>query len=166
VGTHGGKDWVAIATLVPGRTRIQCTTRWHAFLKHNIEGATVRTGRWTEDEDIKLKKAVQMHGGKNWDDIAALVPGRTRKQCASRWNNAFDPSIALAGGRTGKWTEDEDINLKAAVQMHKGKDWPAIATLVPGRKCNQRWRDALDPSVDLVNGRTCAFTEDEDIRHE
>jgi hypothetical protein len=33
---------------------------------------------------IKLKAAVQIHGGKNWDAVAALVPGRTRKQCQNR----------------------------------------------------------------------------------
>jgi hypothetical protein len=29
------------------------------LLKHNIDGATVRTGKWTEDEDSKLKISVQ-----------------------------------------------------------------------------------------------------------
>jgi hypothetical protein len=50
----------------------------------SIDGTTGRTGTWTEDEDIKLKDAVQMHGGKNWIAIAALVPGRTKSQCNSR----------------------------------------------------------------------------------
>jgi hypothetical protein len=32
-------------------------------------------GTWSEDKDIKLKDAVQRHGGKDWGAIAALVPG-------------------------------------------------------------------------------------------
>jgi hypothetical protein len=37
-----------------------------------------------KDEDIKLKEAVLMYGGRNWAAIAAQVPGRTRKQCHNR----------------------------------------------------------------------------------
>jgi hypothetical protein len=42
-------------------------------------------GKWSEEEDIKLKDAVQTHGGKDWVAIAKLVPRRTKKQCWSRW---------------------------------------------------------------------------------
>ncbi len=55
----------------------------------NIDPTTARAGRFTPDEDNKLKDAVQRHGGKDWDAIAALVPGRTRKQCSSRWHDAL-----------------------------------------------------------------------------
>jgi hypothetical protein len=34
--------------------------------------------------DIKLKNAVQTHGCKDWGAVAALVPGRTKKQCYNR----------------------------------------------------------------------------------
>jgi hypothetical protein len=61
---------------------------------------TPRTGKWTEDEDSKLKDAVQTHGGKNWGAIAALVPGRTNDQCRHRWQGVLDPSVALTAGRT------------------------------------------------------------------
>jgi hypothetical protein len=50
------------------------------------------TGKWGEDEDIKLEAAVRMHeGGKNWVAIAALVPGRTQIQCSARCK-ALDPN--------------------------------------------------------------------------
>jgi hypothetical protein len=97
VQTHGGKDWAAISALVPGRTRIQCKSRWHD------PSADGRSGGWTEDEDSKLKNAVQTHGGKDWDAISAFVPGRTRKQSWSRWHYALDSSIdqMLPTKRTG-----------------------------------------------------------------
>jgi hypothetical protein len=71
-----------------------------------------RAGNWTPNEDTKLKDAVQLHDGKiwtliaalvpnlterkwvkNWDAIAALVPGRTKKQCTSRWMKYLDPNL-------------------------------------------------------------------------
>jgi hypothetical protein len=68
--------------------------------------------------------------------------------------DALDPSIDRANGRTGKWEEDEDINLRNAVQMHAGKDWAAIAKLVPRRtnlQCRHRWHGFLKPSIDQAN---------------
>jgi hypothetical protein len=91
-------------------------------------------------------------GGRNWKDTAALVPGRTKLRCWSRWHDALNPSIALTAGRRGKWAPDEDEKLKDAVRMHGDKDWVAITALVPGRsrvQCWSRWKDVLDPS----NGR-------------
>jgi hypothetical protein len=35
--------------------------------------AMERTGRWTADEDSKLKDALQKHGDNNWGSIAELV---------------------------------------------------------------------------------------------
>jgi hypothetical protein len=160
-------DWEAVAALVPGRTKSHCYDRWRHALDPSILQANVRTGRWIEDEDIRLKNAVQTHGGKNWDAIAALVPGRAERQCRGRWRYALDPSIVQANERTGKWAEDEDIKLKYAVLTHGDKDWGAIAALVPGRtkgQCKNRWHHVLDPSIDRATGRTGTWSEDEDIK--
>jgi hypothetical protein len=43
------------------------------------------------------------------DEIAALVPGRTR------WHDAVDPSLDLASGRTDAWTALEVSKLKDAL---------------------------------------------------
>jgi myb proto-oncogene protein len=104
----------------------------HNALKPSIAPTAGRTGAWTEDEDLKLKAAVSTHGGKNWAAISALVPGRTKRQCNERWRNVLKPSIAPTAGRAGAWTEDEDLKLKAAFQTHGGKNWNAIAAIVPG----------------------------------
>jgi hypothetical protein len=130
-------DWVEIPTLVPGRTNVQCYHRWRGALDPSIALTAERTGTWTEDEYLKLKAAVQTHGGKNWNKIAAMVPGRTRLQCNKRWHDALNPSFGRATGRTGRWTADEVLKLKYAVQIHGGKDWAGIAALVPGRTKRQ-----------------------------
>jgi myb proto-oncogene protein len=130
-------DWDAVAALVPGRTNKKCSDRWKNGLNPSIDRTTRRTGKWTAVEDIKLKDAVQMHGAKNWKEIAVLVPGRTRNQCIHRWNDVLDPSIDRATERMGKWAEDEDSKLKDAVQMHGDKDWVAVAcSFLVERKCS------------------------------
>jgi hypothetical protein len=151
----GGKSWDEIAALVPGRTKRQRRRRWYHALDPSIDLAIRHKGSWTEDEDLKLKKSVQMHGGKDWAAIAALVPSRTKSQCCSRCHDVLDPKIVPTAGRTGKWTEDEDSKLKDAVHTHGGKNWVLIATLVLGRtrfQCSNRWHDALDPSIALTAG--------------
>jgi hypothetical protein len=110
-----------------------------------------RAGQWAIYEDRKLKKAVLAHGDKNWKTIAALVPGRTRSQCSSRWHDALDPTIGRATARACHWTADEDKMLKNAVRAHGGKNWEAIAALVSGRtkvQCRTRWHDFLDCNID------------------
>jgi hypothetical protein len=151
--------------MVSGRTRIQCRDRWHNFLDPNIALTTGSKGTWTEDEDLKLKGARQMHGGKNWNKIAAMVPGRTQKQCSNRWYNVMDRSIALTAGSMGTWTEDEDLELKVAVQKHGGMNLNKIAAIVPGRtksQCKDRWHNALDPKIALTAESTGKWTEDDD----
>jgi hypothetical protein len=146
VRTHGGNDWPAIAELVPGRTRTQCYMRWHNILDPSIDRTPGCSGKWTTGEDIKLKDAVRAHGAKNWVAIAAVVPGRNKNACYMRWHIILDPSIDRTPGCSGKWTAGEDIKLKDAVKMYDGKNWDAIASLVPGRtriQCVGRWRYAL-----------------------
>jgi hypothetical protein len=157
VQTHGVKNWGAVATLVPGRGEKQCLSRWHNVLDPSIDRSSGRAGKWVEDEDKKLKDAVQTHGGNNWAAVATLVPGRGEKQCWSRWHNVLDPSIDRSSGRAGKWVEDEDIKLKDAVQTHGRNNWAAVAALVPNRtkpQCKNRWHSALHPNIDRANGRT------------
>jgi hypothetical protein len=137
--------------------------------------ATRATGSWTPEEDAQLTVAVANASKKkygkehktDWVAISASVPGRTRTQCNRRWQDVLDPSIDRVSGRAGKWAEDEDNVLKDAVQIHGGKNWAAITTLVPGRtrnQCTNRWRDALNPSIALTAGRTGKWAEDEDIK--
>jgi hypothetical protein len=156
VQTHGDKDWVQICRLVPSRTKKQCWNRWKYVLDPSITLTAGRKGAWTEEEVLKFKKAIDMHGDKDWAAIAALVPGRTKKQCSDKWYNALDPSIDLAIGHTGKWTEDEDLKLKKSVRMHGGHYWAAIAALVPSRtksQCYNRWHDVLDSRNAQTTGR-------------
>jgi hypothetical protein len=115
VQTHGSNNLTRIAALVPDRTKTQCSGRWHNFLGSTSTDQTHgRTGKWTASEDAKLKDAMQRYGGKNWIAITALVPGRTKMQCSSRWHKILGSiNTDQTPGRTGiRWTADEDAQLK------------------------------------------------------
>ena len=139
------KNWDAVTALVPGRTKEQCSKRWHDTLVSNIDPATARRGNWTADEDKTLKNAVLTHGGSNWEVITALVPGRTKK-CLNRWHTALVSIIDPTTARKGKWAADEDKQLKSAVLAQGDKNWVAISVQVPGRtkvQFRKRWCEAL-----------------------
>jgi hypothetical protein len=168
VENHNGKNWAAIAAVVPGRTTKQCWRRWHATLLHcKSDETTARKGFWNTDEDSKLKDAVEKHNGKDWAAIAALVPGRTAKQCWSRWHVALlHCKSDETSARKGFWTTDEDNTLIDAVEKHNGKNWEAIAALVPGRMAKQcwgRWHDALYCRSDET-ARVGTWASDEDAK--
>jgi myb proto-oncogene protein len=133
-----GKDWVAVATLPPGRTNAQCYHRWVGPL--NLSNG--KKGTWTQEEDAKLTDAVKKHG-KDWVAVAELVSSRTNAQCYQRWIGPLN----VSNGKKGTWTPTEDANLTEAVKKH-GKDWATVAKLVPDRtnaQCRIRWAKHLDP---------------------
>jgi hypothetical protein len=86
----GARSTRQIGMLLPrGRTTVPCLHRWKDVLDPNIDQTTGRTGKWTAVEDSKLKDAVQTHGDKDWDAIAALFPDRSRNQCRNRWKHVL-----------------------------------------------------------------------------
>jgi hypothetical protein len=44
VQRHGGKNWFAIATLIPDRAKKQCLDRWNHILDANMDQADVCRG--------------------------------------------------------------------------------------------------------------------------
>jgi hypothetical protein len=150
VEMHYGEPWAAISALVPSRTILQCRNRWNNALESKNNETTARKGKWTTDEDSTLKDAVEKHSGKNWVAISALVPGRTKQQCRSRWVDVLDSKSDETTACRCYWTKDEDSTLTDAVEMYNGsKKWVAISELFPGRtkkQCLNRWVKYLAPS--------------------
>ncbi|GKC29594.1 Myb domain protein 4r1, partial [Tanacetum coccineum] len=79
VRLFGAKNWNKITKFVPGRTQVQCRERWVNCLDPSLKVDT-----WTEEEDMKLKAAVEEHNH-SWARIAACIPPRTDSQCRRRW---------------------------------------------------------------------------------
>jgi hypothetical protein len=159
--------WYASASLAlnPNQTTTsQCRNRLHRAVETPVDQTAGRAGRWTTDkvathctterkgkwtaaEDAKLLHAAEKFAATRWKAIAALIPGRTKKQCWNRWQYALDPSIVRIAERTGTWSTEEDVKLVSAVEKHNGKNWAAIAALVPGRtkrQCMDRWHKVLE----------------------
>jgi hypothetical protein len=153
-----GKDWVAVAALVPGRTNLQCRERWANCLDPGIERVV---GKWTAEEDAKLIEGVQKHE-KDWVAVSKLVPGRTNAQCCHRWVDCLDHGVDRGPRRS--WKPEEDAKLTSAVKKHGSNNWIAVAKLVPGRtnlQCRLKWINSLDPSINRTIG---TWTTEEDAK--
>ncbi|XP_038987867.1 myb-like protein L [Phoenix dactylifera] len=143
VESFGDNNWQIVSSNLEGRTGPQCSNRWRKSLNPDRR----KVGRWSVDEDKRLKVAVMLFGAKNWNKIAQFAPGRTQVQCRERWLNCLDPSLNLKG-----WTEEEDAKLLAAIAEH-GYCWSKIATFVPPRtdsQCRRRWKVLLPHEVPLL----------------
>jgi hypothetical protein len=92
-------------------------------------GGRRKPNRWSDDEDKRLIAAVQAHGTENWPFIANIVGGgRTRAQCAQRWNRGLDPKISKAN-----WSQEEELRLLTAVETYGTKAWIKVAGEVGNR---------------------------------
>jgi hypothetical protein len=152
-----GRDWVPVATHVPGRTQIQCRQRWIETLDPKLNR---KRGRWTAEEDEKLIEGMRKYS-RDWIKIAALVSSRTNNQCFHRWNDFVDPSkwqyspprarvIRVTPPASGPWTVQEEKNLVSAIATH-GKqgpdgrrDWIRISECVQTRDTGQCRNKYLD----------------------
>lgn len=153
ISIHGTSKWSLVASMVKGRTAMQCSTRWQGALN-----TTIHKGKWEPEEDRILIAAVEKwkadhppHSpsqydsddddeqaeGIPWGAIATMLPRRrTGIQCQARWSEALDPTV-----RKGKWTPEEDDMLFKGVSEF-GQCWIKVASKVRGRTQRQirtRW---------------------------
>ncbi len=111
---------------------------------------------WTEEEDAKLRAAVEALGDMDWTAVAHRVPRRTAQQCLSRWTRALK-----AGEAKKEWQDYEDQVVREAVHAAGGPDkvvWTKIAQALPGRigkQCRERWYYHLDRESIRGKRRVC-----------
>ncbi|KAB5575476.1 hypothetical protein GE09DRAFT_1092176 [Coniochaeta sp. 2T2.1] len=79
---------------------------------------------WTKSEDEMLRNWAEVQittqgAVKNWNDAAALLPGRTNKDCRKRWHKVRQDI------RKGAWMPEEDEKLQQAVAQ-AGLKWQQV----------------------------------------
>lgn len=114
-------------------------------------------GRWTNEEDDRLRQAVEMYEGKNWKRIATMAFGdsKTDVQCLHRWQKVLRPGLVK-----GPWTVEEDMLVMQLVSRYGLKKWSQIASHLKGRlgkQCRERWFNHLNPDI-----KKDAWTAEED----
>ncbi|XP_052745259.1 myb-related protein A isoform X3 [Bicyclus anynana] len=114
----------------------------------------INRGRWTKDEDKRLKNYVKMYS-ENWEMISAQFTDRSDVQCQQRWTKVVNPELVK-----GPWTKEEDEKVIELVSKYGPKKWTLIARHLKGRigkQCRERWHNHLNPSI-----KKTAWTEQED----
>ncbi len=109
--------------------------------------------KWTDAENTQLSNYIKEFG-ENWKRVAEKMPGITDQQCMDHWISVLNPAI-----KHGKWTEEEDEQLKNLVTQH-GENWTKIAKEISGRtnrQCRQRYKNTLKPAIKHEK-----WTEEED----
>ena len=106
-------------------------------------------GRWSQEEDNRLKEVVKELGPKNWKVISkkAFNGSRSDVQCLHRWQKVLKPGLVK-----GPWTAKEDAIIVDLINTHGigNIKWSEISYHLPGRlgkQCRERWVNHLDPNL-------------------
>ncbi|XP_022738805.1 uncharacterized protein LOC111291381 isoform X2 [Durio zibethinus] len=144
-------NWDQLASLyIKGRSAAECESHW---LNH--EDPLINRNPWTAEEDKNLLLIVQEKGIGNWFDIAvSLGSNRTPFQCLARYQRSLNACILKR-----EWTEEEDDQLRIAVEVFGECDWQSVASTLKGRtgtQCSNRWKKSLHPTRQRVGRWTHA----------
>lgn len=111
---HSEHDWIVIAEkLGTQRTPFQCLQHYQQAL--NTKLATVAD--WSADEERLLRDTVLLHGDRNWQRIASVLPGRTASQCQLKWRKSG--GVLEDGIVNGEWNDEEERRLFLGVVAHE-----------------------------------------------
>jgi hypothetical protein len=112
----GKKRWKEIASFFNNKSAIQCRSRWER-IKPGI-----KTGRWTKEEDEKMKELYNKYGDR-WSFIAKRLNYRTGKQVRERCN-----IILYRKDRRGKLKKEDKLKL-INLYNELGPNWISIKKL-------------------------------------
>ncbi|PIA39506.1 hypothetical protein AQUCO_02600156v1 [Aquilegia coerulea] len=138
-------DWERLASLYAvGRSGAECEARW---LNH--EDPLINHNPWTKVEDKNLLFIVRQRGIYNWIDISKrMKTSRTPFQCFVRYQRSLNAHIMKRD-----WLEEDDAQLRSAVEAFGENNWQLVASYVEGRtgtQCSNRWMKTLNPARERV----------------
>ena len=112
---NGMANWTAISKFIGnGRTRSQCSQRWHRGLDPRI-----CKDQWTREEETKLVALVRQYGDASWTNIASKMGNRSDVQCRYRYRQIIRDE-AVGACETGTVDESSPASpiQKAAPTKH------------------------------------------------
>jgi len=146
-----GRDWESESDTASPSPSIGSQA---SMIATNGSKKAINRGRWTKEEDEKLRRLVEIHG-ERWDFIATLFADRADVQCQHRWSKVVNPELVK-----GPWTKEEDEQVVDLVRKYGPKRWTLIAKHLKGRigkQCRERWHNHLNPEI-----KKTSWTDEED----
>ncbi|KAF9433665.1 Myblike DNAbinding domain-containing protein [Entomortierella beljakovae] len=150
---YNERNWIQIALdLDTNRTGAECFRKYQSRKTKEISRA-----HWTQEEDDILFEAVRLLGEHNWLQVSYYLENRSPGQCMYHWTKSLNPVI-----RRGRWLEEEDGALRAAIDVYGHARWIRIQEHILGRtdvQCRERYMNVLSPDV-----KTGPWTKEEGER--
>lgn len=152
-----GIDWESISSyFVQTRSSIDCRLQWTINDHPMINRSPIFEENEEEIENLKkivpkIFKQVKSKGLPEgfcnpWQLIASqLGTNRTAIQCFMMFQRKLNPNFLK-----GKWTEEEDQQLMAALKIYGTQNWQAVAQMIDGRtgqQCLHRYEKAINPQI-------------------
>lgn len=103
------------------------------------------SGKWSRDEDDKLKNLCSGQDKPRWTLISQEFESKTAKQCRDRWTCYLKPDLK----NQDIWTIEED-NLLVKLQKELGNHWKKISKVFEGKSENSvknRWYSSVRKRV-------------------
>lgn len=150
-------DWKAIAGQLGDRSPAQCRRQYEKLTEK------IKTGKWTPEEDQRLKDAVKQCSVEGWTAIAARVPARSRIQCLQRWKRLCQQADSNILRNTPLTTQEKELLFEGYKIF--GADFNAIQkSYLPNRRAEQLkgwWHYNNPSSLDDITRRH-HWTEEQD----
>nr|UXY87181.1 myb-like DNA binding protein [Cryptomonas sp.] len=142
--------WKRVAMYVPART----VESIYDHARRRLSSKNYQ-GKWTEDEVLRLKKLIELHGQK-WTKIGSSL-NRLPGACYDKWRDALKSGEYR---RKGKWSQEERCKLIQLVTLQIGHGfiqeitpnklikWTVVADKLGSRsylQCRNEWARFFSP---------------------